>query len=249
MEGHHTCHGRRYTSRRCRSTSPPRSSRTRRLSSDYNVLALAAPEIAAARAARPVRHGEGRRPARAAAAPAVLGVRSAREDGRIVGLSLLSKRIGPTTALLFDAEARRSHSVPRAARPPVRAGRRRPMKRGWWPAASASRRLPRSPRRCARGTSGRRSTTARAGPPSCSTSTRSSGVGCAHDGVGSLATEDGSRGGERGRVTVPLERDLHGAATTPALMIYACGPEPMLAAVAQARRWHTDGRRRSRSSA
>ncbi len=45
-----------------------------------------------------------------------------------------------------------------------------------------------------------------------------------------LATEDGSRG-ERGRVTVPLDRALRSRAPGSA-MIYACGPEPMLAAVA-----------------
>jgi dihydroorotate dehydrogenase electron transfer subunit len=46
-----------------------------------------------------------------------------------------------------------------------------------------------------------------------------------------LATEDGSRG-ERGRVTAPLDRAL--AARAPGTtMIYACGPEPMLAAVAE----------------
>jgi dihydroorotate dehydrogenase electron transfer subunit len=45
-----------------------------------------------------------------------------------------------------------------------------------------------------------------------------------------LATEDGSRG-ERGRVTLPLDGAL--ASRPPAsVMIYACGPEPMLAAVA-----------------
>jgi dihydroorotate dehydrogenase electron transfer subunit len=59
-----------------------------------------------------------------------------------------------------------------------------------------------------------------------------------------LATEDGSRG-ERGRVTLPLERDLRARGggrlkpdTTnkpdaPEINIYACGPEPMLAAVAK----------------
>ena len=47
-----------------------------------------------------------------------------------------------------------------------------------------------------------------------------------------LATEDGSRG-TRGRVTGPLEASL-AALDGPALTtIYACGPEPMLAAVAQ----------------
>ena len=52
-----------------------------------------------------------------------------------------------------------------------------------------------------------------------------------------LATEDGSRG-ERGPVTVPLERAL---ATTPAdapVMVYACGPEAMLKAVALLARRH-----------
>ena len=45
-----------------------------------------------------------------------------------------------------------------------------------------------------------------------------------------LTTEDGSRG-ERGRVTAPLDRSLAGRAPG-AVMVYACGPEPMLAAVA-----------------
>jgi len=45
-----------------------------------------------------------------------------------------------------------------------------------------------------------------------------------------LATEDGSRG-ERGRITVPLDRAL-GEARDLDVRLYACGPEPMLAAVA-----------------
>jgi dihydroorotate dehydrogenase electron transfer subunit len=53
-----------------------------------------------------------------------------------------------------------------------------------------------------------------------------------------LATEDGSRGA-KGRVTGPLERALSvahsqaGPAPADDVMIYACGPEPMLAAVAK----------------
>lgn len=56
-----------------------------------------------------------------------------------------------------------------------------------------------------------------------------------------LATEDGSRGA-RGRVTEPLEaalrtragaRPAHGTGAAGAVTIYACGPEPMLAAVAR----------------
>ena len=47
-----------------------------------------------------------------------------------------------------------------------------------------------------------------------------------------LATEDGSRG-ETGRVTLPLERRLAALAPADAAMIYACGPEGMLAATAR----------------
>jgi dihydroorotate dehydrogenase electron transfer subunit len=46
-----------------------------------------------------------------------------------------------------------------------------------------------------------------------------------------LATEDGSRG-EQGRVTVPLERALHESSSDARVLVQACGPEPMLAAVA-----------------
>jgi dihydroorotate dehydrogenase electron transfer subunit len=46
-----------------------------------------------------------------------------------------------------------------------------------------------------------------------------------------LATEDGSRG-TRGRVTGPLEQALTGLRGRGTASIYACGPEPMLEAVA-----------------
>jgi dihydroorotate dehydrogenase electron transfer subunit len=45
-----------------------------------------------------------------------------------------------------------------------------------------------------------------------------------------LATEDGSIG-DRGRITIPLERELQ-SANSADVMIYACGPERMLEAVA-----------------
>jgi dihydroorotate dehydrogenase electron transfer subunit len=47
-----------------------------------------------------------------------------------------------------------------------------------------------------------------------------------------LTTEDGSAG-ERGRVIAPLERQLAAKPSHEAVMIYACGPEGMLAAVAK----------------
>ena len=46
-----------------------------------------------------------------------------------------------------------------------------------------------------------------------------------------LTTEDGTRG-EAGRVTAPLERELRAAAGRP-VTIYACGPTPMMRAVAE----------------
>jgi dihydroorotate dehydrogenase electron transfer subunit len=49
-----------------------------------------------------------------------------------------------------------------------------------------------------------------------------------------LATEDGTHG-DKGRVTLPLERELQRAGSevmVPDVMVYACGPEPMLEAVA-----------------
>jgi dihydroorotate dehydrogenase electron transfer subunit len=52
-----------------------------------------------------------------------------------------------------------------------------------------------------------------------------------------LATEDGSAG-ERGRITGPLERRLAGTPEGRSVMIYACGPEGMLAAVAQSATRH-----------
>lgn len=47
-----------------------------------------------------------------------------------------------------------------------------------------------------------------------------------------LTTEDGSRG-EQGRVIAPLERALADRAAEAPVMIYACGPEGMLAATAR----------------
>ena len=47
-----------------------------------------------------------------------------------------------------------------------------------------------------------------------------------------LCTEDGSIG-VKGRITVPLEDSLKAVAGPHAVTLYACGPEPMLAAVAR----------------
>ena len=47
-----------------------------------------------------------------------------------------------------------------------------------------------------------------------------------------LTTENGARG-ITGRVTIPLEAELKALASPDRAMVYACGPEPMLAAVAK----------------
>jgi dihydroorotate dehydrogenase electron transfer subunit len=52
-----------------------------------------------------------------------------------------------------------------------------------------------------------------------------------------LATEDGSLG-THGRVTAPLDKALHARAGGLAVTLYACGPEPMLKAVAGLARAH-----------
>jgi dihydroorotate dehydrogenase electron transfer subunit len=48
-----------------------------------------------------------------------------------------------------------------------------------------------------------------------------------------LATEDGSAG-DRGRIVAPLERELAARRAADPVMLYACGPEGMLAAAARA---------------
>src|SRR6478735_4529635 len=78
-----------------------------RLSPDYNVIALAAPDIAATTApgqfvmVKPGRAHDPllRRPF------SVFEILRDDQNGTIVGLTLLSKRIGVTTNMLFDAVA------------------------------------------------------------------------------------------------------------------------------------------------
>ena len=62
-----------------------------------------------------------------------------------------------------------------------------------------------------------------------------------------LTTEDGSAG-ERGRIAAPLERQLAALDRGRPLMLYACGPEGMLAACAAPRVRGSDGRARCRSN-
>ena len=197
------------------------------LSSDYNVLALAAPDIAAH--ALPgqfvmVKTGDRLEPLlrRPFSVFEVL-----RENHKAVGVSLLSKRIGPSTSLLFDAK------------PGDRIQCLGPLGRPFVPVAS-----PDEAWMIAGGVG-------LAPFATLAETLRGKGIKTTlyygarrkeelffldwFERLGvhlKLTTEDGSRG-ERGRVTLPLERDLKTQPANAAVMLYACGPEPMLAAVAK----------------
>jgi dihydroorotate dehydrogenase electron transfer subunit len=200
--------------------------RNTRLSSDYNVIALAAPEIADA--TQPgqfvmVKSGRGGDPLlrRPFSVFEVL-----RSNGRIDGLTLLSKRIGVTTTMLFDAVegdiisclgplGRSFDTVEPPAEAWMVAGGV-----GLAPFATLGETL------LARGTKTTLFYGARSGAELFYLDWfRSRGIRLV------LATEDGSIG-DRGRITVPLERELRQFESRPEIMIYACGPEPMLEAVA-----------------
>ena len=197
-----------------------------RLSHDYNIIALAAPELAAT--ARPgqfvmVKPGRGTDPLLRRPFSVFEILRGA--DGP-EGISLLSKRIGVTTALLHDAAVGdlvdclgplgRSFTLvdPPAEAWLVAGGV------GLAPFVTAVEELR------ARGTD----VTLFYGARSAAELFHLEWF--EQQGVRlMLSTEDGSRG-DQGRVTAPLERELQ-AATDRDLTIYACGPEPMLAATAR----------------
>lgn len=197
------------------------------LSSDYNVLALAAPEIAGR--ALPgqfvmVKAGDRLEPLlrRPFSVFEIL-----EERGTVVGLSLLSKRIGPSTTLLFDAKpGDRIQCLGPLGRPfaPIAAPDEAWLVAGGVGLAPFATLAPvlRARNITVKLYYGAR----RAAELFYLDTFERMGVELV------LATEDGSRG-EHGRVTVPLERDLKQRAADASVMLYACGPEPMLAAVAQ----------------
>ena len=197
------------------------------LSSDYNVLGLAAPEIA--ERALPgqfvmVKAGDGLEPL--LRRPFSVFERL-EKSGAIVGLSLLSKRIGPSTTLLYDAKpGDRIRCLGPLGRPfaPVT-----PPDEAWLvaggvglaPFASLAQVLR------ARAIGVKLYYGARRGSELFYLDMfEKMGIELV------LATEDGSRG-DHGRVTVPLERDLKSRAADASVMLYACGPERMLEAVAK----------------
>jgi dihydroorotate dehydrogenase electron transfer subunit len=200
----------------------------RALSSDYNVLALAAPQIAADAAPGQVvmvKPGAGCDPLLRRPFSVFEVLRDAR--GAPTGLTILSKRIGPSTALLYDARpGQRVACLGPLGRPftPVD-----PPAEAWMVAGGVGlapfATLAESLR--ARGVTTTLFYGARRSVELFYLDFfRQLGV------VLVLTTEDGTAG-ERGRVVAPLDRQLAARPESSAVMIYACGPEGMLAATAR----------------
>ena len=197
-----------------------------RLSTDYNVIALAAPDIATASAPGQfvmVKLGRGSVPLlrRPFSVFQIL-----RTNGRIDGLTLLSKRVGVTTGMLFDAvEGDVVSCLGPLGRPFKLVA---PPAEAWMvaggvglaPFATLTEALR------GRGTAVTLFYGARSGRELFYLDWfEARGVRLV------LATEDGSVG-DHGRVTAPLERELERARALD-VTVYACGPEPMLEAVAR----------------
>jgi dihydroorotate dehydrogenase electron transfer subunit len=205
----------------------------RPLSRDYNVLALAAPAIASA--ALPgqfvmVKAGPGHDPL--LRRPFSVFELLRHDDGTPIGLSLLNKRIGPSTARLYAAEpGDRVACLGPLGRPfaPVE-----PPTEAWMVAGGVG----------------------LAPFAMLGESLRARGVACTlfygarraeellylddFRALGMelvLTTEDGSVG-LQGRIVAPLDRRLAARPVDRPVMIYACGPEGMLAATAKAAAQH-----------
>jgi len=199
------------------------------LSTDYNVLALAAPAIAAA--ARPgqfvmIKPGTGFDPLLRRPFSFFEVLRDAR--GQATGLTIFSKRIGASTAQIYDARpGQRMACLGPLGRPftivdpPVEA----------WMVAGGVGLAPFAT--LAESLRARHVKTVlfygarRAAELFYLDFFRDRQVELV------LTTEDGSLG-ESGRVVAPLERRLAARASSAPVMVYACGPEGMLAATARA---------------
>ena len=207
--------------------------RNDRLSRDYSVLTLAAPEVGARTEPGQfvmVRPSESNGPLLRRPFSVFEVLRN--EQGEVSGISLLNKRAGPSTSRLYDLEPGERVACLGPLGRPFNAVA--PPTEAWMvaggvglaPFATLAETL----------ASMQTKTTLFYGARSASELFyleffERLGVGLV------LSTEDGSRGA-KARVTAPLEEALqnkvnsseHRAAK--AAMIYACGPEPMLAAVA-----------------
>jgi len=197
------------------------------LSSDYNILVLGAPEIAAA--AEPgqfvmVKAGTGHDPLLRRPFSVFEVLRN--EGGAPTAISILNKRIGPSTTLIYTAgHGQRMAVLGPLGRPfsPVD-----PPAEAWMVAGGVGL-APFATLAASLGARGVRSTLfygARRGQELfCLNLFRDLDVDLV------LTTEDGSAG-EHGRVVAPLERRLAARPADAPVMVYACGPEGMLAATA-----------------
>lgn len=200
----------------------------RPLSADYNVLALAAPEIAAAVAPGQfvmVKVGRGHDPLLRRPFSVFEVLRD--KAGSPTGISLLNKRIGASTTLVYAAQPGqkvdclgplgRPFSL---VEPPTEA----------WMVAGGVGLAPFATLAASLAARGVPSTlfygARRADELFCLDLFRDLHVKLL------LTTEDGSAG-EGGRITAPLERGLASRRDNRQVMIYACGPEGMLAATAK----------------
>jgi dihydroorotate dehydrogenase electron transfer subunit len=198
-----------------------------RLSGDYGVVAFRAPAIATA--IRPgqfvmIRTAAGDTPL--LRRPYSVFERLRDTDGGVIGFSILNKRIGVGSQLLYDAAP--------GTRIPCLGPLGRPFSRppdgsdawmvaggtGLAPFATLSEDLTGTGVRC------RLFYGARTGADLFCVD-RFEPLGVQVD----LATEDGTLG-DHGRVTVPLARELAARSGASPVAIYACGPEAMLKAVA-----------------
>jgi dihydroorotate dehydrogenase electron transfer subunit len=205
----------------------------RALSVDYNVLSLAAPAVAAI--ARPgqfvmIKLGASHDPLLRRPFSVFEILRS--NDGTPTGITLLSKRIGPSTTLIYDA------------RPGQLAACLGPLGRAFtiveppseaWMVAGGVGLAPFATLAEALRARNVKSTLfygARRGDELFYLDFfRSLGVELV------LTTEDGTAG-ERGRIVAPLDRML-AARSGDSIMLYACGPEGMLAATARTAAKHS----------
>jgi dihydroorotate dehydrogenase electron transfer subunit len=198
------------------------------LSADYNVLALAAPAIAAAAAPGQfvmVKVATGHDPLLRRPFSVFEILRDA--HGAVTGLSLLNKRIGVSTGLLYSAQpGQRVACLGPLGRPFTLVD---PPTEAWMvaggvglaPFAALAERLV---------ASGVKTTlfygARRASELFYVEMFERLGVRLL------LTTEDGSAG-ERGRIIAPLERELAARHADDPVLLYACGPEGMLAATAR----------------
>lgn len=198
-----------------------------RLSEDYSVLALAAPEIAAA--ARPgqfvmLKTSRGMDPLLRRPFSIFELLREA--DGTPRGITILNKRIGTGTGLLYDIEpGARLQTLGPLGLPfdPVE-----PPAQAWMVAGGVG---------LAPFVTLAEALRARVTPVTLFYGARrAADLHCAdifeRMGVPIVfATEDGSRG-TRGFITLPLEERLAALAPGADVRLYACGPTPMMRAVA-----------------